>query len=404
MTRAEEFLTLFHAESKEPFPLARRLAQVRAEITHTGTYAHTGAELEFGARVAWRNSKRCIGRLYWRNLTVRDLRTVDKAKEIFLECAQHLRDAYNGGRIRPMITVFAPERPDAPGPRIFNEQLIRYAGYQRADGTVVGDPRHADLTARVQALGWRGSGSRFDVLPLVIGTPTEPPQLFDLPVDAVHEVTLEHPEFDWFADLGLRWHALPVISGMALEIGGVRYPAAPFNGWYMGTEIGARNLVDEDRYNVLPAVAARMGLDTGHPRTLWKDRALVEVNRAVLWSFHRAGVSVTDHHTESARFLRHLAREERAGRRVPADWTWIVPPMSGSLTPVFHRYYDDVDLSPGYLPNPAVAGCPWDGAAPSGPPAEGRADACPVPAGRHPDGPGSAGRTHPEGINDDCIA
>ena len=31
-------------------------------------------------------------------------------------------------------------------PAIWNEQLIRYAGYRLPDGTVVGDPRHADLT------------------------------------------------------------------------------------------------------------------------------------------------------------------------------------------------------------------------------------------------------------------
>ena len=76
------------------------------------------------------------------------------------------------------------------------------------------------------------------------------------------EVPLTHPDLDWFAELGLRWHAVPAISNMRLEIGGVRYPAAPFNGWYMGTEIGARNLADADRYDLLPVVAARMGLDT----------------------------------------------------------------------------------------------------------------------------------------------
>jgi nitric-oxide synthase len=135
---------------------------------------------------------------------------------------------------------------------------------------------------------------------------------------------------------------------MRLTVGGVHYPLAPFNGWYMGTEIGARNLADQDRYNLLPTVAARMGLDTSRVSTLWKDRALVEVNRAVLHSFSTAGVKMTDHHTESERFLAHLRNEEKAGRPVPADWTWIVPPMSGALTPVFHRYYDELDLRPAF--------------------------------------------------------
>ena len=55
---------------------------------------------------------------------------------------------------------------------------------------------------------------------------------------------------------------MPALANMCLEIGGVCYPAAPFNGWYMGTEIGARNLADPGRYNQLPEIAARMGLDT----------------------------------------------------------------------------------------------------------------------------------------------
>jgi nitric-oxide synthase len=144
---------------------------------------------------------------------------------------------------------------------------------------------------------------------------------------------------------------------MRMRIGGIDYSAAPFNGWYMGTEIGARNLADTDRYDLLPYIGKRMGLDTSSERTLWRDRALVELNRAVLHSFEQAGVTITDHHTESERFLTHLAREEAAGRSCPADWSWIVPPMSGSLTPVFHRYYDTDELVPNFFAG-GEGGCP----------------------------------------------
>jgi nitric-oxide synthase len=190
----------------------------------------------------------------------------------------------------------------------------------------------------------------------VVQAPGEAPGLYDLPGDAVLEVPLTHPRLGWFAELGLRWCAVPVISNMCLEIGGICYPAAPFNGWYMGTEIGARNLADTDRYDQLPLIAERLGLDTSHERSLWRDIALVELNLAVLHSFQAAGVTITDHHTESHRFLTHLAREERAGRQCPADWSWIVPPISGSATPVFHRYYDEADMRPNYVRHPeAVA-------------------------------------------------
>ncbi|MEU9891223.1 nitric oxide synthase oxygenase [Sphaerisporangium sp. NPDC051011] len=352
--QAEAFLRLFHAENPSAGPLRPRLREVTSQIARYGTYTHTPEELVFGARVAWRNSNRCIGRLYWRSLRVRDRRSVHTAEGVAGECVRHLREATGDGRVRPTITVFDQDRPGRPGPRILNEQLIRYAGYVGPQGeAVAGDARNAALTATARRLGWPGGpGTDFDVLPLVIEAGDRPPLLAAIPGDAVLEVPLEHPAYPWFADLGLRWHAVPAISGMCLEIGGVCYPCAPFNGWYMGTEIGARNLADEDRYNRLGVVAERLGLDTSSDRTLWKDHALVELNVAVLHSFTRAGVTITDHHTEARRFMAHLEREERSGRVCPADWSWIVPPLSGSLTPVFHRYYDDVHLTPAFVHHP----------------------------------------------------
>lgn len=168
-------------------------------------------------------------------------------------------------------------------------------------------------------MGWQAPKSRgaFDVLPLLIETRDEGQLLFTLPRKVVKEVPLRHPEFDWFAELGLRWHAVPAISNMRLCIGGISYPAAPFNGWYMGTEIGARNLTDADRYDLLGVVADRLGLDRSDERTLWRDRAAVEINRAVLHSYAEDGVTITDHHTESHRFLAHVAKEGRAGAAAP---------------------------------------------------------------------------------------
>jgi nitric-oxide synthase len=346
---AEAFLRLYHAENPDAGPLEPRLSQVLSTIDRIGTYLHTEGELEFGARVAWRNSSRCIGRLYWNSLRVLDRRGVRTPDDIFKHLVTHLRESTNGGRIRPTISIFPPAMPNRPYGHVWNEQLIRYAGYRSEDGTVIGDPRYAEFTEAVQRLGWISKGTPFDILPLVVDVPGEPPQLYDIPEDAILEVELRHPQYEWFAELDLRWHAVPAISNMRLEIGGINYPFAPFNGWYMGTEIGARNLADVDRYDLVPEVARRLGLDISTEGTLWRDRALVELNVAVLHSFERAKVKITDHHTESRRFLTHLEREERAGRTVPADWTWIVPPMSGGATPVFHRYYDEAEQRPNFF-------------------------------------------------------
>lgn len=360
---AVEFIRLFHTENPDSGSVDHRIAWVRGEIELTGTYEHTSEELAFGARVAWRNNARCVGRLYWRSLKIRDLRAIREPGEVAAHCFEHLRIAYNGGKIRPVITVFAPDAPGRPGPRIWNEQLIRYAGHRSPEGTVVGDPRYVGFTDAVRKRGWRGAGTAFDILPLVV-TADDTTFLTEVPADAAAEVPLSHPDHDWFAGLGLRWHAVPAISSMRLSIGGITYPAAPFNGWYMGTEIGARNLADADRYDMLPLVAAKLGLDTSTDRTLWRDAALVELNRAVLYSFEHAGVTISDHHTETSRFLKHVEKEEKAGRSCPADWSWIVPPMSGALTPVYHRYYDTDHLRPEFVTDDDAARTALEGVPP----------------------------------------
>jgi hypothetical protein len=78
--------------------------------------------------------------LYWRSLRVRDRRYVISAEQVAAEAVAHLREATNGGRIRPTVTVLAASTPERDGPAIWNEQLIRYAGYRLPDETVVGDP------------------------------------------------------------------------------------------------------------------------------------------------------------------------------------------------------------------------------------------------------------------------
>lgn len=48
----------------------QRWEQVLCEIEDTGTYDLTETELVYGAKLAWRNSVRCIGRIQWAKLQV----------------------------------------------------------------------------------------------------------------------------------------------------------------------------------------------------------------------------------------------------------------------------------------------------------------------------------------------
>jgi len=358
LLEAIDYLRLFYQEQSLPeAQLQERLVEIYHDYRRSGTYWQTEDELIYGAKVAWRNSTRCIGRIFWESLRVRDLRHLTTAEEIFAALVDHIQQATNGGNIRSTISIFAPGSPGQPGIRIWNPLLIRYAGYRQANGAIMGDPAQAELTELCQHFGWQGQGTQFDVLPLIVQMPGQKPQWFELPPEVVMEVPMTHPDYDWFAELGLKWHALPAVSDWRLEIGGISYSCAPFNGWYMSAEIGARNFGDVKRYNMLRAIAQRMGLNMRSKLSLWQDQALIELNRAVLHSFTTCGVTIVDHHTASTQFMRHWHREAEAGRMVPADWGRIVPPLSASTTEVFHQEMQNVCLKPNFFQLPA----PWKG-------------------------------------------
>ncbi|MDR6224364.1 nitric oxide synthase oxygenase [Desmospora profundinema] len=348
LQEAEMFIRTCYRELGKPDEkIELRLGEIKREIQEYGHYNHTFEELEHGAKMAWRNSNRCIGRLFWHSLHVFDARHLRREEDIFRALCRHIETATNNGKIRPTITIFKPAIQGSRQTRIWNHQLIRYAGYETKYGTV-GDPASIPFTRHCQSLGWEGEGTHFDLLPLVIQVGDQKPRWFELPKEIILEVPIRHPGYPWFEDLGVQWYAVPIISDMRLEIGGIQYTAAPFNGWYMGTEIGARNLADTGRYNLLPQVAERMGLTTRNQSTLWKDKALVELNAAVLHSFKEAGVSIVDHHTAAQQFKLFENKEQENGRKVTGDWTWLIPPVSPATTHIFHHQYQDEILTPNY--------------------------------------------------------
>uniref|UniRef100_A0A670Z6Z6 Nitric oxide synthase, inducible n=1 Tax=Pseudonaja textilis TaxID=8673 RepID=A0A670Z6Z6_PSETE len=267
---------------------------------------------------------------------------------MFEHLCRHLEYATNGGNIRSTITVF-PHRTDGKHDfRIWNNQLIQYAGYQMPDGTIVGDPANVVFTQLCIQLGWRAKYGCFDVLPLVLQADGQDPELFDLPPELVLEVSMEHPTYEWFKDLNLKWYALPAVSNMLLEVGGLEFTACPFNGWYMGTEIGVRDFCDARRYNILQEVGRRMGLETNKLSSLWKDKAVIEVNVAVLHSFQKQSITIMDHHSAAESFMKYMQNEYRIRGGCPADWVWLVPPISGSITPLFHQEMLNYIISPFY--------------------------------------------------------
>ncbi|KAK4504831.1 hypothetical protein PRZ48_002793 [Zasmidium cellare] len=361
---AEDFLKQLRRdgiiESDEELRLRRREA---LQGLSNGSWDLTFSEIEHGIRLAWKHSKRCIMRSEWKNLSLCDLRHITTSHEMGITLVEKAKEAFNGGDIKPTVFAFPPGSHGKTGSRIWNHQLLGFAGYRQADGGIFGDPSNADVTQAIIDLGWKPPAIRtkWDLLPLVTQAQDDVPAITPVDEKDFPLVYIRHPHYPLAFDrLGLRWVAAPALSRFGFDIGGVQYTAAPFMGWFMDAEIGLRNLVDENRYNALPSIVDALGLIRTSGKTLDElpeyerlaclSRAQTELNYAVYWSFNQAGVRISDSLTASSMYCNfddeHL-REH--GFRLPADPYWLSPP-GGSIVPVWHR-----GGAPNYQPKPLIA-------------------------------------------------
>ncbi|MEU1605990.1 nitric oxide synthase oxygenase [Micromonospora matsumotoense] len=346
---ARQFLRQWHDESGTP-GFTARWRHVSAEIAVTGAWQPTFDELTYGARVAWRNAGRCLGRARWSSLTVRDRRHTTTLPALRQELTTHLDEATKHGRVRSVLTVLAPTTAIAAAPlRIISPQLARYAAWH-TDGGIIGDPANLTLTALARSLGWHGPTHRgaFDLLPWIVATADRRLHLLHPDHRRIRQVPIHHPRHPWLADLALRWPAVPAISNMSLHLGGLRFPA-PFSGAYMISEI-ARDLADPDRYHQLPAVIDGLGLPDRD--RLRADRALLTLHEAVLHSSDTAGVSITDHHRENRALARFAAREQTTGRTVTSDRKWQNSHPLTPQDPSLSRHHDTREPTPALKPDP----------------------------------------------------
>ena len=84
LLEASDYLRLLYRERSMPeSQLQQRLVEICCDYRRSHTYWHTEDELTYGAKVAWRNSSYCIGRVFWETLNVRDLRHLTTAAAIF---------------------------------------------------------------------------------------------------------------------------------------------------------------------------------------------------------------------------------------------------------------------------------------------------------------------------------
>ena len=260
--------------------------------------------------------------------------------------------AFNDGKIRPSAVVFEQRRWDkreTTGIRIWNGTLLSFAGHKLDNGDIVGDPKNSFLTEVAKKMGWTSGGGMFDLLPLIITDANQRTEMFQLPDDIQgYIVDIFHPQIDAITNLGLKWYAMPSVSSMMLEAGGIQYTSAPVSGYFMDSEVSVLDMLATQRYNLLEPVGRAMGLDVSSNMSYWKADVCTELTKAVGSSYREAGVTLVDHFTMSEEFLTFMAGEIKTRGGCPADWLWIVPAMSSGITPVFHQEMARYMMSPSY--------------------------------------------------------
>ncbi|XP_023218125.1 nitric oxide synthase, salivary gland-like [Centruroides sculpturatus] len=193
---AKQFLEVYFSSTKRCNSEVhqKRLKEVLEEISQTGTYELKETELIYGAKLAWRNAPRCIGRIQWSKLQLFDARYAMSAEDMFAAVCNHLKYSTNKGNIRSTITVFPPRKEGKADFRIWNNQILSYAGYVQSDGSVIGDPANIEITKICEDLGWKGEGGKWDVLPLLVSANGEDPVYFKIPEELILRVPITHPK------------------------------------------------------------------------------------------------------------------------------------------------------------------------------------------------------------------
>lgn len=78
--------------------------------------------------------------------------------------------------------------------RIWNGQLINYAGYRISETEVIGDGASVEFTQICEKLGWKGKRTEFDILPWVLQANGQKPELYEIPKELILEAKLVHPK------------------------------------------------------------------------------------------------------------------------------------------------------------------------------------------------------------------
>lgn len=294
--------------------ITTRLIETKIEMSRGSfKYRQTTEELEAGVRNAWRNSSDIWFRSMWDKLQVLDRRNVNTYKGIAKTIDEHLRAVASDKHTEPVVVIFgAKEIDEAWGIRCWNQDYFSYAGYSGADGKLTGDLSNTAYTDFLRSFRlWLPPTEKthFDLLPVLFKLPGARPFAYTIPADLRLEVPIEHPNYEGFCSLGLKWPVVKFRSNMKAFIGGLEYQCCAFNTPYKAGEI-VQGLYN--RPGLVSSIAEVIGASPG--QHLFTKRVQFELELAVIHSYKKHGHPIFDDETCDAASRNFLRDEMRFGR------------------------------------------------------------------------------------------
>lgn len=304
----------------------RRLAQLRTEVALSGGFEPQPHEMQFWVRFAWMSSDRCSGRQHaLQHAVIRYLPEVQTAAGMLEAAVTHAKIAMDA-KLPPqtVITILGgPATQGSVGQFFATEQLVRFAEdrayHHLAEWLRARDP------SLIRATGALGP---FTVLPMIavgasgdvaVGTAPEARQyLVDIPRPVHPDADEDTPDGD---ERFAKWTGVPLQTNFQFDIAGQRY-CGIFNGWYVDEEV-AIDLLDEERYDLIPEVAAAI-----FPRpTRLTDYRIAQVEYATLDAvqrgFRASGYRLNKLGASQSGFGHFRERfVERFGAEPPNDPAW----------------------------------------------------------------------------------
>src|SRR5699024_2650169 len=91
---ADDFIIRFYKEcGRTEQQMNERRVDIKNSIENLDYYEHTFEELQYGDKVAWRNSNHCIGRFFWDKLNVIDVRCARTNEYVLQYLTKHIDTA-----------------------------------------------------------------------------------------------------------------------------------------------------------------------------------------------------------------------------------------------------------------------------------------------------------------------